>query len=358
MKAGTEDQILEACLERLRGLPPITKAQLRIRELRREGGWDAELALETELGQRTYLVEVKRSLSRTGMEHLLLRANQLLSAAREQLILFTDYVSSQLADRLAEAGVNFVEQAGNVFLHWPGQLYVHIQGTKPLQPKERWTGRLFQPSGLKVLFVLLAHKDAVAWPYRELAAASGVALGSIAWIMQELKEKGYLEAASQDQWRLVRKKELMDNWVGGYADRLRPKLVLNRFQPPERDLDRVLAALKAQLSQRNLKWALTGGFAADTMVHHYRGEHLSLFVEQMPPDLPRGLKWLPSPHGPVTVMRMFSPHLIFKSEKPLPRPVAHPLLVYAELVFQGRDRELETAKLIYERYLASLLNAH
>jgi hypothetical protein len=31
--------------------------------------------------------------------------------------------------------------------------------------------------------------------------------------------------------------------------------------------------------------------------------------------------------------------------------VAHPLLVYAELLFQGREREVETAKLVYEQYL-------
>jgi hypothetical protein len=31
--------------------------------------------------------------------------------------------------------------------------------------------------------------------------------------------------------------------------------------------------------------------------------------------------------------------------------VAHPLLVYAELLFQGRGREVETAKLVYDQYL-------
>ena len=31
--------------------------------------------------------------------------------------------------------------------------------------------------------------------------------------------------------------------------------------------------------------------------------------------------------------------------------VAHPLLVYAELLFQGREREVETARLIYDQYL-------
>jgi hypothetical protein len=31
--------------------------------------------------------------------------------------------------------------------------------------------------------------------------------------------------------------------------------------------------------------------------------------------------------------------------------VAHPLLVYAELLFQGREREVETARLVYDQYL-------
>ena len=34
-------------------------------------------------------------------------------------------------------------------------------------------------------------------------------------------------------------------------------------------------------------------------------------------------------------------------------PVVHPLLVYAELLCQGTDRDLETARLIYKEYLES-----
>ncbi len=41
---------------------------------------------------------------------------------------------------------------------------------------------------------------------------------------------------------------------------------------------------------------------------------------------------------------------------PLEAPVAHPLLVYAELVLQGRERELEAAKLLYDRHIAPLVH--
>jgi hypothetical protein len=43
-------------------------------------------------------------------------------------------------------------------------------------------------------------------------------------------------------------------------------------------------------------------------------------------------------------------------ELPTSRPVAHPLLVYAELIFQGREREVETARIVYDRYLSPLIS--
>jgi len=66
------------------------------------------------------------------------------------------------------------------------------------------------------------------------------------------------------------------------------------------------------------------------------------------------LRWLPSADGPITVLRPFSlqasHHAILKGN----RRVADPLLVYAELLFEGRERERETARLVYEQYLAHL----
>lgn len=353
MKTHTDQEVLQACQAHLRALQPVKKVEAKYQMVRRgRHELDAQLVLDTEVGRLTYFYEIKRGLSLPRLEHLLLQLRQYSQAKARPLIL-TDYLPARLADRLVEAGVNFVDAAGNVYLESPGKLYIRIQGARVKGLRETTMGRLSQPSGLRVLFVLLAEPRAVSMPYRELAEASGVALGSIAWIVRELREKGYLQQKGRDKWFLTRKRELFDFWLGGYGDLLRPKLVVGRFQPPERDMDQTLAKFQKEAEAMRITWALAGGFAADALTHHFRGDELGLFVSEWSPELARGLRWLPSSEGPVTVLRQFSPLVVFRSKD---LPVAHPLLVYAELVLQGRERELEAAKLLHDRYIAPLVN--
>jgi hypothetical protein len=267
----------------------------------------------------------------------------------------TSYVSPNLAHRLIAAGVNFADAAGNVYLNWPGKLHVQIQGRKPPQIAEAKSERLSQPSGLRVLYVLLTQPPKTWGTYREIAQAVGVALGSIAIVMRELKNKGFLVQKAHDEWLLTQKAKLLDLWVAGYGARLRADLFIGRYQPPERETDQTLQALHNELQERKVPWALTGGFAADILTHHFRGNQLSFFVQGWSMDLAHRLRWLPSANGSVTVLRQFSPLVAFTEIPDSPR-VAHPLLVYAELIFQGRERELETARILYDRYLAELVH--
>ncbi|MFQ5814760.1 MAG: type IV toxin-antitoxin system AbiEi family antitoxin, partial [Anaerolineae bacterium] len=107
-----------------------------------------------------------------------------------------------------------------------------------------------------------------------------------------------------------------------------------------------------------IAWALTGGFAAYLLTRHFRGDQIGLFVSEWPAGLARRLKWLPSHQGPVTVLRRFSPLVVFAWKDPSEVPVAHPLLVYAELIFQGRERELGAAKILYDRYLGNIAHGN
>jgi hypothetical protein len=271
-------------------------------------------------------------------------------------LLLTNYVSPNLAERLIGAGINFADAAGNVYLNWPGKLHIQIQGKKPTQIADAKSQRLTQPSGLKILYALLTQPQEDWGTYRDIAKAAGVALGSIAVVMRELKAKGYLVEKTRNDWRLTQKRKLLDLWVEGYASRLRPDLLMGRYQPGEVRLEDTLQSLRGVLADRQLPWALTGGFAADLLIHHFRGEQLSFFVQEWPLELTRHLKWLPSDRGPVTILRKFSPLVIFQRGTPDAEPIAHPLLVYAELIFQGRERELETAKIVYDRYLSSIVS--
>ena len=352
----TERETLEACVANLRALEAIRDVDLRERDNNLPPGVDAKLVLRTSAGQLAYLVEVKRTVNAAGLEHLLHQLERYAQGSKAKPLLLSNHISPNLAERLVHVGVNFADAAGNVYLNWPGKLHIQIQGRKPKQIAEAKTERLSQPSGLKVLYALLAQASEDLGAYRDIAKASGVALGSIAWIVRELKAKGYLVQRGRDQWRLTQKRKLLDIWVGGYGARLRPGLIIGRYQPPEKALNETLRKVRAELGAMKKAWALTGGFAADILTHHFRGEHLSFFAQEWPAELTKRLKWLPSDQGRVTVLRKFSPLITFKLESPNREPVAHPLLVYAELIFQGRDRELETAKIIYDRYLSSLVH--
>jgi hypothetical protein len=354
----TERETIEACLDHLRGLEGIEGIDFRERDRSLPPGADAKLTLRTGAGQFVCVVEIKRALTRVGLEHVIQQLQRYAKAARAKPILLTDYVSPNIAERLVGAGVNFADAAGNIYLNWPSKLHIQIQGKKPTQIADAKSERLTQPSGLKILYALLTQPAENWGTYRDIAKATGLALGSIAVVMRELKAKAYLIEKGRDQWRLRHKRKLLDLWVEGYGARLRPDLLIGRYQPSEARLDLTLQSLRSELAAGDIAWALTGGFAADILTHHFRGEHLCFYAQDWPLEITRKLKWLQSDRGTVTVLRKFSPLVALQMEAPDSQPIAHPLLVYAELIFQGRERELETAKIVYDRYLSSLVTEH
>lgn len=335
--------VVEECLAHLRDLGAVRKIDLRL------GPADGLLVLTTDSGRLQYLCEVKRRLNRPGLEHALVSPEHPPKAGTRRLLL-TDFLPASLIDLLRPTEVDFVDTAGNMLVRWPGKLHVHVKGMKPTHVVEAKASFLTTPNGLRVLFALLANPGTEVPAYRQLSEQAGVSLGSVGRVAMELKRRGFLETQGRKRRVLRRKGELLDLWVGRYAERLRPQLVIGRFRSHDRDLADALRRLTAE-ADRDLRWALTGGFAADALTGHYRGDQLTLFVDPWSSTRAAALRWLPSVEGPITLLRMFWPDTVERTIEKRGERVAHPLLVYAELLFQGREREVETAKMIYEKYL-------
>ncbi|MBI3454205.1 MAG: hypothetical protein HY002_00265 [Candidatus Rokubacteria bacterium] len=317
---------------------------------------DFGLILDTDVGPIRYLGEIKRRLTAPRLEHtlVLLAATKPRRRKATRRMLLADYIAPALAQRLEDEGIDYVDAAGNLLIRKPGHLYLFKSGAKPPRLTEQTPTRLATRSGLQVLFVLLLEPPAAAPPYRELAVQSGVALGSVAGIMADLKRKGYL-VRHREGWQLVRRRALLELWVSGYGERLRPKLVLGRFQSPETDLAETLGRVVDAATARQLEYAVTGGFAADALTHHYRGDQLILFVSAWPRNLLQELRWLPSARGPVTLVRYFCPAVASKTAGPRGTVLAQPLLVYAELLHDGGERAREAARALYDQYLSPLM---
>lgn len=349
-----ETQIIVSTLERLKAVHPLRVMNLRREVSARDREWDGEVTIKTKGGAYRYLFEVKAHLRPQAIHHLLIRAKADHKRWRKatELLLLADYINPLLAGQLKSAGVNFIDTAGNLFLKRAPELYLYVEGKKPPVSYKDKPTRLFQPSGLTLLFGLLVEPESVNLPYRNLAKVNGVALGTVGWVKRDLKEQGYLEPIGKDRFRLIRRKELLDRWVQGYASRLRPKLFVGEYRDLTNNLDVVVKTFRRYALEQGISWCLTGGFGADELIHHYQGDTLTLFVEVWRQDEAlKGLKWLPVSGGAITILKSFSPRVFQMSGKQQRTPVAHPLLVYAELLHHGRDRDLETARLIYKEYL-------
>ncbi len=315
---------------------------LRFRVLRQEAR-DADHRADATIGLRfggrqfRYIAEVKRGLRPATLGAVI---HQLRARAGNPLLV-TDHVTPPLADALRAQGVEFIDAAGNAFLNQP-PLLVFVKGQRPAgQGPALERGRAFQATSLQVLFALLARPELVARPYREIAAAAGVAHGTVGWVMAELPGLGYL-AKVGGRRRLINGERLLDRWTEAYARTLRPRLLLGRFRGD-----------MGALHNRTPRWPeglLVGGeLAAARLTRHLRPGTATFYVQAIDPKTLLKLVLKADADGNVEFRRRFWG---FPGEEPQLAPT---LLVYADLVAIGDARCLETAQLFRGQLLTRLV---
>ncbi len=298
---------------------------------------DAMIGLRFGGRRLRYLAEVKRGLRPATLGAVIHQ----LRAYGGIPLLVTDHVTPPLADALRAQGVEFIDAAGNAFLNQP-PLLVFVKGQRPADgvvALER--GRAFQATGLQVLFALVARPELVARPYREIAAAAGVAHGTVGWVMAELPGLGYI-AKVGGRRRLINGERLLDRWTEAYARTLRPRLLLGRFRGD-------LAALHARTTQWPGGLLIGGELAAARLTRHLRPGTATFYSQAIDPKVPLKLVLKADGEGNVDFRRRF---WNFPGEQLHLTPT---LLVYADLLAIGDARCLETAQLLRGQLLARLV---
>lgn len=292
---------------------------------------DARLRLRHGGKETTYHVELKRLLRPTMLGPVLTQMKYLPAPA----LLVTEYVTPPMTERLREEGVQFIDAAGNAFLDQP-PLLVWVKGQRPRDmPKAGDVrGRAFQITGLKVLFALLCKPELVNEPYREIAKLADVAHGTVGWVMPELPQLGFVGTLNGRR-RLLNAARLMQQWVEAYAQKLRPKLLLARYQADALDWTGKIDATKYGL-------LLGGEPAARRLTHHLRPGTATFYGNTADKQLVLDQHLRPDPNGNVEIMRRF---WAFDGETPGQVPA---LLVYADLLAIGDARCRETAKEMHD----------
>lgn len=205
---GTEAAILREALEAFEAVTAMPAAAVKEHVRLPEGVADAVLRLPD---GKTLIVEVKRTLTPATLG----QAAAQLARFKKPGVLVTPYVTPPMAERLKALDVPFMDTAGNAYIRLPN-LLIFVTGRKPQAPTPREKRlRALRPTGLKVLFALLCRPDLIDAPYRDIARAAGVALGTVGWVVDDLRRLGHIRETKTRGRVLEDREGLIAKWVRG-----------------------------------------------------------------------------------------------------------------------------------------------
>ena len=306
------------------------------------GDTDVVLKLRHPGGERIFLAEV---ITRpTPQIAYALAGNE---PAELPHLLVADYINPKLAELLRKKGVNFMDAAGNAYLRDRG-LLVLAKGEKDRLrfQAEREQRRAFQPSGLKLLFVLLCRPDLAESSYRVLAKTADVALGTVQWVMRDLMRDGYMLRLGKSSRRLVEPQRLLEDWAPAYARDLRPRLLQGRFEAKDLSWWR-------ETDPRNYEALWGGEPAAALLTQHLRPGSLTLYSDHIPTRIVIKENLNKKEVGRIEFRRKF---WRFNSD-PQAQTVP-PVLVYADLLALADPRARESAERIHEEIIDGSFRTH
>src|SRR4026207_762359 len=226
-----DTEVLKRALAGLRRTTGLT-AEFEARRPGNRKGPGAASVIEPGVGGKRH--QLYAEVKAVDRPVALAAAKHRLEAYGRKGVLVTPYLPTALARHCRESlDLQFIDTAGNAYLRAPG-LYIFVQGERPPEPLTGGAGRPARggtATALRAAFVLLCRPELLNAPYREIAAAAGIGLGTVGWALFDLERRGYLTAAGQRRnRRLLEPTRLLDEWATNFPIRLRPKLNPRRFR--------------------------------------------------------------------------------------------------------------------------------
>lgn len=341
-KRKTEHDILHRALEALRKTAsPRAKIEVQAPGATGSAVYGTDLTIRMTLHRRAlvYRTEIRPVITKAQSFLLLMDRRQ----RKAPVLLVTGYVNPEMAEELRQNGIEFIDTAGNMFIDQP-PVYIFVKGNKVTERIGPATvKRAFKGAGLKMIYAFLCDHGLAGRTYREIVAATGVALGTVDRVMRELKEFGYIIDFGKQGFKVVRKEDLFQRWVTAYPEQLRPKQLLGRYRGDPGWWE------QKRLDPSRAQWG--GEVAATKMTGYLKPEMITLYTaaEQLNPILLEN-RLRRDEKGNVEVLERF--WLQTNAQKT--EETVHPILIYADLLATGHQRNLETAKLIYEQYILRL----
>ncbi|MDP2267724.1 MAG: type IV toxin-antitoxin system AbiEi family antitoxin [Deltaproteobacteria bacterium] len=344
-KRNTEEDILQRAIIALKKTAPLgVEIETITQEPAKAAGFQPDRVVRIVLPGKElkYCAEIKANLNLTKAQALLLRVHRVKLPC--PLLLVVRHVNAEMAEELRQNGLEFIDTTGNVYINQP-PVYIFVKGNRPLvTDRPMPLKRTFRTAGLRVIYGFLCNPGLENKTYREIAATAGVALGTVDWIMKELKELGFLLDMGKAGLKLIQKETLLQRWMTAYPEQLRPKQLLGRYRGQQGWWE------EKKLAPQKAQWG--GEVAAARLTKYLQPELITIYTA--PQELNKFLlenRLRKDLVGDVEILeRFWQPPETLQDED-----LVHPILVYADLLATGNQRNMETAKMIYEQYIVRFI---
>ncbi len=284
-----------------------------------------------------FYTEIKNELRNHQLHQIIHQAAQ-----HKPFLVVANRIFPNIKEQLRQNEIAYLEASGNIYLNYKNNL-IWIENNRPHEVEKKKENRAFTKTGLRVVFHFLQNESTINRPYREIASQTAVALGNINYIINGLKEMGYLVKLSKNEYKLANKKDLLNKWIEAYPEKLKPSLKIGSFRFLN-DMDwsrwRYL-----QLNTDKTRWGSEA--AGDLLTEYLIPAELTLYTTESRSELMKSLRMVPDEKGPVKAYKKFW------AEDEVNDNIVTPLLVYADLINTNDRRCIETAQKIWDELLQS-----
>ncbi|MCU0393734.1 MAG: type IV toxin-antitoxin system AbiEi family antitoxin, partial [Thermoflexibacter sp.] len=183
-------------------------------------------------------------------------------------------------------------------------------------------------------------------------AVTGIATGSLSEIFKSLKENKFLIESGKEGKVLVNRKKLLEKFIIGYNEYLRPKLNGKKYRFLEATILKNWGVIDFQ--NKDIFWA--GEPAAALQTNYLKPEKWSIYSRIERKELIKILKIVPDENGNLEIRNGFWTSKL--QEAFIQQQVVPPLLSYLDLILSEESRNVETAQIIYEKYLSDFFEKY
>ncbi|MCL5882892.1 MAG: type IV toxin-antitoxin system AbiEi family antitoxin [Actinobacteria bacterium] len=296
---------------------------------------DMLLQISTPDGPEALVIEVKTKITPKAARE----ASRGLATMASMMpawygVLVAPYISERSAEICREAGVGYMDLAGNLGLFFD-RVYLQVQGRPNLFKQEQELKSLFSPRTSRAVRVMLENPGRI-WKVKSLAQEAKLSIGMVSNIKTKLEEEDLLKKEKAG-FRLTDPERLLMKWSKKYT------LRKNRWSDYylAADVSEIESKIAASLGKLKQQYAFTLFSAARNIAPFSRYQRVFVYLDGDAAPLIKELGMKQVDSGPnVTILEPYDEGVFYGNKEMNGQSIVGMVQLYLDLAsYKGRGED-------------------